>query len=194
MYVCLHFLNVRLVDLSFFFFNDTATTEIYTLSLHDALPILGKASRFPQDPSETGERARRSRHRIARQGPWPRAFVSGTRCFGNRAAACKLKSRHASSRMVATRRSHAGLHARSKRGGSRTQRTIEQLSIERRDPDDTRSPAAKRVRSPAHQEPGPQILTRDPREARHLPMRRRPASSRNPYRTGLVPSCRSAFL
>src|SRR5256885_7029844 len=27
----------------FFFFNDTATTEIYTLSLHDALPILGFA-------------------------------------------------------------------------------------------------------------------------------------------------------
>src|SRR5256885_16288945 len=25
----------------FFFFNDTATTEIYTLSLHDALPICG---------------------------------------------------------------------------------------------------------------------------------------------------------
>src|SRR5258708_15475879 len=34
----------------FFFFNDTATTEIYTLSLHDALPILnfGFAS-FNQD-------------------------------------------------------------------------------------------------------------------------------------------------
>src|SRR3712207_8491069 len=28
---------------SFFFFNDTATTEIYTLSLHDALPISGYA-------------------------------------------------------------------------------------------------------------------------------------------------------
>src|SRR6266516_5587316 len=28
-----------LVFNSFFFFNDTATTEIYTLSLHDALPI-----------------------------------------------------------------------------------------------------------------------------------------------------------
>src|SRR2546422_1773745 len=28
-----------LFSLSFFFFNDTATTEIYTLSLHDALPI-----------------------------------------------------------------------------------------------------------------------------------------------------------
>src|SRR3989449_10175030 len=29
-----------LSHLFFFFFNDTATTEIYTLSLHDALPIL----------------------------------------------------------------------------------------------------------------------------------------------------------
>src|SRR2546427_464289 len=29
----------RVVSVSFFFFNDTATTEIYTLSLHDALPI-----------------------------------------------------------------------------------------------------------------------------------------------------------
>src|SRR2546422_1262129 len=28
-----------LLSLFFFFFNDTATTEIYTLSLHDALPI-----------------------------------------------------------------------------------------------------------------------------------------------------------
>src|SRR5256885_178539 len=27
------------MSFSFFFFNDTATTEIYTLSLHDALPI-----------------------------------------------------------------------------------------------------------------------------------------------------------
>src|SRR5256885_10824511 len=31
----------RLTCLFFFFFNDTATTEIYTLSLHDALPISG---------------------------------------------------------------------------------------------------------------------------------------------------------
>src|SRR3712207_8579821 len=33
----------------FFFFNDTATTEIYTLSLHDALPIsstLGPSARY----------------------------------------------------------------------------------------------------------------------------------------------------
>src|SRR5256885_11071602 len=31
---------MRVYILAFFFFNDTATTEIYTLSLHDALPIL----------------------------------------------------------------------------------------------------------------------------------------------------------
>src|ERR1022692_1775701 len=31
---------------SFFFFNDTATTEIYTLSLHDALPICGWCVRY----------------------------------------------------------------------------------------------------------------------------------------------------
>src|SRR5438477_10433215 len=32
-------LHILLLLISFFFFNDTATTEIYTLSLHDALPI-----------------------------------------------------------------------------------------------------------------------------------------------------------
>src|SRR5260370_29569278 len=35
-----HVLPSRLTSFLFFFFNDTATTEIYTLSLHDALPIL----------------------------------------------------------------------------------------------------------------------------------------------------------
>src|SRR3712207_9081466 len=40
-----------LLFLLFFFFNDTATTEIYTLSLHDALPI------YP--PSEEGSRQER---------------------------------------------------------------------------------------------------------------------------------------
>ena len=35
--------------LFFFFFNDTATTEIYTLSLHDALPIC-EAIDFPYSP------------------------------------------------------------------------------------------------------------------------------------------------
>src|SRR3712207_9010811 len=41
-----------------FFFNDTSTTEIYTLSLHDALPIwhdvvLLDRSRFPSDTNST---------------------------------------------------------------------------------------------------------------------------------------------
>src|SRR3712207_8300318 len=45
----------------YFFFNDTATTEIYTLSLHDALPIYGPAAQDSQglaveirEPSEGG--------------------------------------------------------------------------------------------------------------------------------------------
>src|SRR5438128_11855182 len=38
----------------FFFFNDTATTEIYTLSLHDALPIF-EAERKKRDEIEAGK-------------------------------------------------------------------------------------------------------------------------------------------
>src|SRR6266508_6731186 len=37
--------------LFFFFFNDTATTEIYTLSLHDALPIRRRLSHSLRNPS-----------------------------------------------------------------------------------------------------------------------------------------------
>src|SRR2546423_10962166 len=37
----------------FFFFNDTATTEIYTLSLHDALPIFLAAHSMAEMTSET---------------------------------------------------------------------------------------------------------------------------------------------
>src|SRR5258707_8385027 len=48
------------LSLFFFFFNDTATTEIYTLSLHDALPI---------SRGRTGRRARgRDRGRRRDQG------------------------------------------------------------------------------------------------------------------------------
>src|SRR5256885_7517441 len=38
-YTCVFTLIVGSLCIFFFFFNDTATTEIYTLSLHDALPI-----------------------------------------------------------------------------------------------------------------------------------------------------------
>src|SRR2546426_10819301 len=50
----------------FFFFNDTATTEIYTLSLHDALPISTRRSRLSSRPAT-------SSHTMARVGGtvWP---------------------------------------------------------------------------------------------------------------------------
>src|SRR2546427_3724565 len=50
----------------FFFFNDTATTEIYTLSLHDALPISGNERRRAR--RHAGEPGRkRHAHREARE-------------------------------------------------------------------------------------------------------------------------------
>src|SRR3712207_7546712 len=51
---------------SFFFFNDTATTEIYTLSLHDALPILGGERPRDQHPAllPAGERGDRLLHAV----------------------------------------------------------------------------------------------------------------------------------
>src|SRR3712207_7590294 len=53
--------------LCFFFFNDTATTEIYTLSLHDALPISADRER----PS------RRGAGRAGRRGPILRPVLVG---------------------------------------------------------------------------------------------------------------------
>src|SRR5258707_3011076 len=43
----------------FFFFNDTATTEIYTLSLHDALPISFQLALRPRSSLTRLNRARR---------------------------------------------------------------------------------------------------------------------------------------
>src|SRR5690349_23677210 len=59
-----------------FFFNDTATTEIYTLSLHDALPIYGgRRRRVPQRqregelrPQGDGAQQVHRRHAQARRG------------------------------------------------------------------------------------------------------------------------------
>src|SRR6267143_6725493 len=44
----------------FFFFNDTATTEIYTLSLHDALPISEKREAAGHRRLHVGAEAQRS--------------------------------------------------------------------------------------------------------------------------------------
>src|SRR2546430_11958930 len=52
-----------------FFFNDTATTEIYTLSLHDALPISRPAARArPRGSSDSCARAQRPRSRRTGRG------------------------------------------------------------------------------------------------------------------------------
>src|SRR5947207_10097860 len=49
---------------SFFLFNDTATPEIYTLSLHDALPILERTRRG-RGRDRVRDTRRRDRHRAA---------------------------------------------------------------------------------------------------------------------------------
>src|SRR3712207_7267207 len=67
-----------------FFFNDTATTEIYTLSLHDALPILragsvrGAPRRVPGGLPPAGKRA-------LRPAP-PRPHCPRAQCAGRPAA------------------------------------------------------------------------------------------------------------
>src|SRR2546430_12677108 len=55
---------ILIVEYSFFFFfNDTATTEIYTLSLHDALPIF--AARMRHRRSNAARKRQALRHRVA---------------------------------------------------------------------------------------------------------------------------------
>src|ERR1022692_5334252 len=57
----------------FFFFNDTATTEIYTLSLHDALPICqhrhGPGRRPPDPPTARPLTDRSEEHTSELQSP-----------------------------------------------------------------------------------------------------------------------------
>src|SRR5215208_6901690 len=51
----------------FFFFNDTATTEIYTLSLHDALPIPDRLFRHRGGPANLRRHARAPRCAVGSQ-------------------------------------------------------------------------------------------------------------------------------
>src|SRR3712207_8826942 len=53
----------------FFFFNDTATTEIYTLSLHDALPISMPAAAATAFTGHEGWSARARRASSGRRQP-----------------------------------------------------------------------------------------------------------------------------
>src|SRR5256886_12240625 len=66
----------------YFFFNDTATTEIYTLSLHDALPIYGALERVlhaGEDVEREGRREEaldRATRLAAVRGEGPERFVT----------------------------------------------------------------------------------------------------------------------
>src|SRR3989454_7246814 len=71
----------ELLAVIFFFFNDTATTEIYTLSQHDALPILCPHS--PQAHDANGE----SGPCAGRHAPGPRMGGSGRDRHGARGPA-----------------------------------------------------------------------------------------------------------
>src|SRR5947208_6894407 len=55
-----------------FFFNDTATTEIYTLSLHDALPILALCVGSGRRPAGVAGAAHLGTARLLREGTVPR--------------------------------------------------------------------------------------------------------------------------
>src|SRR5438270_3894876 len=69
----------------FFFFNDTATTEIYTLSLHDALPI------FPRRGRNSAERRPVRRSEIRSPG---RSTMPGTRIADLDRKCTRLNSSH----------------------------------------------------------------------------------------------------
>src|SRR2546428_3460664 len=60
--------------LVFFFFNDTATTEIYTLSLHDALPIFG--SRWPSRARHVASSPSATSRGVASMGTSPERRAS----------------------------------------------------------------------------------------------------------------------
>src|SRR3712207_7362977 len=53
----------------FFFFNDTATTEIYTLSLHDALPIFDVLAEHGARVGQALGVGGREHHRVRLDGP-----------------------------------------------------------------------------------------------------------------------------
>src|SRR3712207_7012410 len=85
----------------FFFFNDTATTEIYTLSLHDALPI-------------SGRRCCQGSPRSARATPTP---------VGRRRCATTRCTRHHRSRSRQDRPAHPA----PRRAGSRSEEHTSEL-------------------------------------------------------------------
>src|SRR2546430_16189531 len=81
---------MSLIWFTFFFFNDTATTEIYTLSLHDALPIYRRLS-WPSFSSRVMRARRESIRRSTAASLWD---VGGVRC--DQAAGAARSEEHTS--------------------------------------------------------------------------------------------------
>src|SRR5260221_2586281 len=81
---------VRPLFFSFFFFNDTATTEIYTLSLHDALPISRMNPGMAPRPYRAGIS---SRARALQPSP-PRPHPSQRRLARRDRKSTRLNSSH----------------------------------------------------------------------------------------------------
>src|SRR5216684_9144595 len=89
----------------FFFFNDTATTEIYTLSLHDALPISHHALR----PRFAGRHGRDDHpHRAARGDPRARSEEHTSELQSRLHLVCRLllekKKKKISSTLINTKK------------------------------------------------------------------------------------------
>src|SRR3712207_8238976 len=86
----------------YFFFNDTATTEIYTLSLHDALPICRRLPDvrhvLPQQAEPSGRRDRRYHSTLEERGlrqGWRRDGAAPRRRRPGERKSTRLHSRHA---------------------------------------------------------------------------------------------------
>src|SRR3712207_8002664 len=79
-----------------FFFNDTATTEIYTLSLHDALPISGPQPARPGPRRRPGDdRSHRGPRPVPDRGALQVLPRAGTAGVGEDRKSTRLNSSHA---------------------------------------------------------------------------------------------------
>src|SRR5258707_14438052 len=79
-----------LMNLLFFFFNDTATTEIYTLSLHDALPISLAEDQAGQPQGSRGQEARPHAGQFAGADPRQRSEEHTSELQSRQYLVCRL--------------------------------------------------------------------------------------------------------
>src|SRR2546425_8900754 len=86
----------RSSSFSFFFFNDTATTEIYTLSLHDALPIsprgLSVGGAAGRCGSKSGKRETGNGKRLSRRSSFGTRWVWSCRLWRSEEHTSELQS------------------------------------------------------------------------------------------------------